>query len=80
MLRMARNILRSFRIKRFHLVWDSDDFIWNARLYPIAWQINRRIAGRLEINFQGRRELALTAENRLARLIWAVLKTFTHKQ
>lgn len=79
LFRMIRNVLRSFRIKRFYLVWDSDDFIWNARWYPVAWHFSYWSGGHLEINFQGRRELALTVENRLGRIAWAVLKTFTTK-
>lgn len=80
MFRLGRNLLGTFRVRRFHLVWDSDDFIWNARAYPVAQLLNSRGYGRIEINFMGRRELALILENRLGRLIWAALRTFITKQ
>ncbi len=79
MWRLFRNLLRTFEVKRFHLVWDSDDFIWNARWYPLAWHLSTLGKGLVEINFSGRRELALIVENRLGRITWAVFKTFITK-
>ncbi len=78
-LRMARNVLCTFKINRLKIYWDSDDFIWSARLYPLVFYLNYRIGGQVAINFRGRRALALSVENRLGRMIWAVLQTFTTK-
>lgn len=80
MWRLGRNMLRSFKIKRLHIWWDSDDFIWNAQVYPLAHFVNMLGIGKVWINFTGRRDLALTVENRLGRMLWAVLQTFITKR
>lgn len=78
LMRLAINVLRSFRVRRFHLIWDTDDFVRNAWFFPPAAWVSAR-GWPVQINFQGRRELALIVENRLARVVWAVLKTFFTK-
>ncbi len=80
MWRLGRNLLRTFKIKRLQIWWDSDDFIWNARVYPLASVVNTLGIGRVWINFTGRRELALIVENRPGRMLWAVLHTFITKR
>lgn len=80
MWRLGRNFLRTFTIKRLHIWWDSDDFIWNARAYPLAHLLNMLGVGQVRINFTGRRELALVVENRLGRMLGAVLYTFISKR
>jgi len=80
MWRLGRNLLRTFKIKRLQIWWDSDDFIWNAQVYPLASVVNTLGVGRVWINFTGRRELALLVENRPGRIIWAVLYTFITKR
>lgn len=79
MWRLGRNVLRSFKIKRCQVLWDSDDFIWNAQVFPLAHLLSTRGAVSVRINFTGQRELALIVENRLGRILWAVLQTFTTK-
>ena len=80
MWRLARNLLRTFEVKRLQLLWDSDDFIWNAQAYPLACMVNGWSKANIQINFTGQRELALLVENRLGRILWAVLHTFTTKR
>lgn len=77
--RLCRRLLQSFDVKRFELQWDSDDFIWNARLYPLVWFLSTRWNAQVQVNFMGRRELALVLENRTGRMLWAVLQTFFTK-
>lgn len=78
--RMTRNVLQSFEVKRLYIDWDSDDFIWNAQAYPLACVLNSRGDARIQINFMGRREVALVLENRVGRLLGVVLHTFFTKQ
>lgn len=78
--RLTRHLLQSFEVKRFQVQWDSDDFIWNARVFPLAWFLSTRWNARVQINFMGRRELALVLENRPGRMLWAVLQTFFTKR
>lgn len=79
-LRLLRNVLRSFKIKRLQIWWDSDDFVWNAQVYPLTAAFNSWSQHRIYINFTGRRDLVLQVENRLGRVAWAALKTFIYKQ
>lgn len=76
MLRLMRNMLRSFEVKRLQVWWDSDDFVWNAQAYPLAQALNAWGKPKVYINFTGQRELALQLENRMGRMIWAALQTF----
>ncbi len=70
--RKVRNILRSFRVRHFRLELDTDDYVWNAFLYPLFYFVNR--PGRqLSVNFEGRTNLQLEVENRLIRMLWAFL-------
>ncbi len=70
--RKVRNILRSFRVRYFRLELDTDDYVWNAFLYPLFYFVNR--PGRqLSVNFEGRTNLQLEVENRLIRMLWAFL-------
>lgn len=80
MWRLGRSFLRTFKIKRLQIWWDSDDFIWNARAYPLFHFVNMLGVGQVWINFMGRRELALVVENRLGRMLGAVLYTFITKR
>lgn len=71
--RLAGNIVRSFTVRKCRISWDTDHFMWNAWLYPLAQQWGR---DRVQINFQGRQEIELVVENRLGNLAGAALKTF----
>ncbi len=63
-----KKILFSFKIKRCRINWDTDDYVWNAYLYPIAFFLFRRTET-VTINFEGKRDVELVIENRLIRII-----------
>jgi hypothetical protein len=63
-----KKILFSFRVKRCRINWDTDDYVWNAYLYPIAFFLFRT-KETVIINFEGKRDIELVIENRLIRII-----------
>lgn len=63
-----KKILLSFDIKRCQVNWDTDDYLLNAYLYPIAFFLRKK-GKSLTINFQGKRDIDLIIENRLGRII-----------
>jgi hypothetical protein len=61
-------ILKSFKIKRLKINWDTDDYILDAYLYPITpFLITENKS--FNINFEGKQEVELIIENRLVRII-----------
>ena len=65
-------LVRSFRLRRFQLILDTDDVIWNAWLFPVFHML--RLHGHdVRIAFNGHSELQLTLENNIYRLLRAVL-------
>ena len=63
-----KKILKSFKIKRCRVNWDTDDYILNAYLYPLTpfiWRPQTSVI----INFEGKRDIQLIIENRLGRII-----------
>lgn len=71
-LRKARRILASFRIKRLRADIDTDDFITNAYLYPALFLVDRG-RGNIRVNFVGKNELDLEVQNRVSRILWALI-------
>lgn len=62
-------VLRSFRVRQFQVYWDTDDFVWNAYLFPIVYMLTGGKQA-IQINFQGKNEADIWMENRL---IWMVI-------
>ncbi|MCO6478132.1 MAG: hypothetical protein J5I94_15990 [Phaeodactylibacter sp.] len=68
--RRAIRLLKSFNIKYFRLEVDTDDYIWNAYLWPVVYWI-RPLRRHINVNFQGRNECRLLIQNRIWRMAWA---------
>lgn len=73
-LQMAKKMLRTFRVRQCRLWLDTGDYLWNAWLFPVGWLSRNPHAG-IWINFQGKNEGILLVENRLGRLLWAVISS-----
>lgn len=70
--RIVPRLIRSFRVRHFRLIWDTDDVLWNAWLFPIFHLL--RLRGHdVRISFTGHSTLQLTLENNIYRLLKAVL-------
>ncbi len=71
-LRIVRRVLQSFRIKRCKLWLDTNDYCFNARLYPLIYALPG-VHHHVTINFQGRTEVQFRAQNRLIRILYFIL-------
>ncbi|MBK6620378.1 MAG: hypothetical protein IPG32_05680 [Saprospirales bacterium] len=62
----------SFRVLRFRLILDTDDYILNAFLFPFFTLVSRKDRS-VVVNFTGRNSLDFLAVNRVWRVIWALI-------
>ena len=76
--KLAKRVLRTFRVKQFKLELDTDDYVVNAFLYPVFYFLNSP-KRQLSVNFEGRTNLLLHIENRLSRIIGAFIPIFFTK-
>lgn len=65
-------LLQSFQVKQFRLVLDTDNYIQNSYLFPLFHFLSRP-PWQLSINYQGDSALQLHIENRLFRLLKAII-------
>ncbi|NRB51843.1 MAG: hypothetical protein HRU41_29495 [Saprospiraceae bacterium] len=70
--RLGLRLIRSFIVRQFDLKIDTDDYILNSYLYPVFHLLNSKHL-QLGINYQGESSLQLHIENRLIRLLKAIL-------
>lgn len=68
----VKSIMRTFKVRYFKMELDTDDYVWNAYLYPLFYFANRSNR-QLSINFEGRTNLQLQIENRLFRIVRAFM-------
>ncbi len=68
----AKRLLQSFRIQRFKVELDTDDYALNAQLYPLLYWVSGPSRD-LSVNFSGRNRLLLQIENRLFRIVRVLL-------
>lgn len=73
-LQLVRRLWRSFHLIRFQVDVDTDDYVWNAYLFPLFRVTNPANNKDWRINFKGRNELTLIVENRLYRLLYAFIR------
>lgn len=72
-IRKILRLLKSFKIKRFHLNIDTGDSIMNAKLFPFFAFLNYRI-GSFNINFKGTNHMVLHMQNRPIHIIRSFIK------
>jgi hypothetical protein len=72
-LRMAGDLLRSFRIRKLDLDLDTDDVILNAWLVPAFSMVNSENI-RMRVNFEGNASLLLDLRTRLGALLWIFIR------
>lgn len=73
-MKMGREILHAFRIRKLHLNIDTDDFTLNAWLIPVFSAVNSENI-RLQANFEEETSMLLDLRTSLGALLWAVVKT-----
>ncbi len=69
----VRALLRTFQLKQLRLHLDTDDFVLNSYLYPIFYFLSSKNR-ELKINYDGEAFLQMVVENRLYRILWALLR------
>lgn len=70
--RKGIRLLKSCSVKALRLNIDTDDYIINSYLYPIFYLLDRG-KKRLSINYEGEAEVLLVVENRLYRMLIALI-------
>ncbi len=65
-------LFKSFKLEKFWLNIDTDNYYLNAFLYPV-FHFLRGKNYRLKINYQGETELSLIVKNRPIRILFALL-------
>jgi len=73
-MKLGRDVMRSFRIRRIWLNIDTDDFMLNTQLVPVFSAINSQHT-RMQVNFEGDASLLLDLRTRLGALLWAYTRT-----
>lgn len=75
MLRKIRSVLGSFRLTKCDIAIDTGDVQTNAILYPFFYLLKWKTGKNISISFTGETVLVLQAENTLARMLWAYIKS-----
>ena len=70
--RRVLRLFRSFQLKELRLNLDTDSVIYNSYLVPLFYFLNGK-KRKLNINYQGELMILVMAENRLYRIIAAML-------
>lgn len=71
-MKRVRKLMRAIRVRQFRFELDTDDYVTNAYLYPVAHFLSSPTR-QLSVNFEGRTNLLLQIEIRLIRVIGAML-------
>ena len=67
------SVLKSFKIRQFRAEIDTGDCIFNSKLYPTFTLLNFYKGTQLSANFEGKNSVLLSLENRLIRIIKAII-------
>lgn len=78
-MQVLARVVRTIHIHHCRIMWDTDDFVLNAWLVPVFMFVRKRNF-QVEVNFQGKHELALLMETRPLAVIWVLFKQFIIKQ
>lgn len=65
-------LLKSFQVRKFFINIDTNNYAWNAYLFPIFYFLKSE-QRQLHINFQGNVEVLLDIQNRPLRILWALI-------
>jgi hypothetical protein len=74
--RMAKAVIKSFKVTRCYLSVDSGNMLLNGLLYPGFYWLSIQTNRHIEINFMDENELVLEIENSIARITKAIIFSF----
>jgi len=69
---MISSVIRSMRIRKLSLDFDTDDFLLNAWLVPLFSSMNSENI-QMRVNFEGTSSLILDLRARIGTLLWIVI-------
>lgn len=72
LLRKMRAVLKTFHVTRCELDFDSDDVITNAYLFPVFFFLSGKRV-KLRVRYDGENAFVLEVNNRIVRILRAVL-------
>jgi len=75
MLRKMKSVLKSFRIDKCYLTFDTGNMPLNGILYPSLYLLSQRTNKTVMINFWEENEIILQIENSVARMLWAYIRS-----
>jgi hypothetical protein len=75
---LIRRVVDAFRVRRFVMDIDTDNFMLNSQMIPLLYFSNL-YPDFVNVNFMGRNFLAMTASVRPISLLWAYLLFLTKK-
>lgn len=73
--RKIRAVLGSFIIMRCDVTIDTGNMPLNGILYPWAYLLGRKLKQNISINFFGGSTVIFEAQNTIARMLWAYIKS-----
>lgn len=65
-------LLKSFQVRQFFINIDTNDYVWNAYLFPVFYFL-KNDKRQMHINFNGNVEVLLEIQNRPIRILWALI-------
>lgn len=68
-------VVRSFKIRKCNISIDTGDMPLNGILFPWFYLLMLRTGRSIKINFVGENIIILEAENTIARMLWAYIKS-----
>lgn len=75
LLRKIKGVLRSFRLNTCTVSIDTGDMPMNGILFPFFYLLRLRTGKDISISFTGETVVVLQAENSIARMLWAYVKS-----
>jgi len=67
-----KNILKTIKVKQLYVNIDTDDYLWNAYLYPVFYFLKKEKRN-FQINYHGNVEILLEVQSRPIQILYAVL-------
>lgn len=73
--KQALAIIRTFRIKKWRVYIDTGNMALNGQLFPLCYLLGLRTGKKIQVNFLGINEVAITLESNLYRVAKVLLLT-----
>jgi hypothetical protein len=78
-LKYLKKILRTFRLKKLRVRFDTGDYALNARLIPVVLLARNQNLD-ISVNFTDENSLLMIIQNRLYRLLWQGIKFYLERK